>query len=152
MGARGANEIGEECREPIAHSSPKAELAEAETSGHGQGLRRYILIELLAAHHEDAALGSDAYAVNIGALELRCTYRLVHRWALVEVRLELLAFLKREVHGYRCFGRFVRVLRGAPAEREHPQRRGQSRCRHYSEPPSAHFRGYFFSRLHRVLL
>ena len=42
MGARGANEIGEECREPIAHSSPKAELAEAETSGQGQGLRRYI--------------------------------------------------------------------------------------------------------------
>src|SRR5713101_4103474 len=103
MGARGANEIGEECRELIAHSSPKTKLAEAE-------LRCYILIQLFAAHHEDAALGSDAYAVNIGALELRCTHRLVHRWALVEVRFVLLALLELEVDGHRLCGWFVRVL------------------------------------------
>jgi hypothetical protein len=39
MGARGANEIGEECRELIAHSSPKDKLAETE-------LRCYMLPRL----------------------------------------------------------------------------------------------------------
>jgi hypothetical protein len=88
MGARGANEIGEERRELVAHSSPEAKFAEAETSP----------LQMPAAHHEDAALRSDAYAVDVAAIEFRCTDRLVHRRALVEVRFELLALVELEVH------------------------------------------------------
>src|SRR6267154_642707 len=117
MAARSANAIGEECRAPLA-ALCSASCASDAKKRHG--------LELRSLHHaalnENATLGPDAYAADIGALKFRCTQRLVRRGALIKVRHDLLALLELEVRGHRLFFRLVRVLRRASTEREHPQR------------------------------
>ena len=63
-----------------------------------------------ATHHEDAALGAYAYAVDVRANELRRTDRLIDGRAFVKVRVELLALVEREIHLDGVRGRDVGVL------------------------------------------
>src|SRR6202167_2924034 len=99
-----------------------------------------------------AAFGADTHAIHSGAIELRRADRLIDRRTFVEIRLELLALVEREIYGDGIFGRHVRILRRASAEREHPQRRSQRRGWNHSESPFANFRADKFSGVHRVLL
>src|SRR5258708_24976128 len=134
MDARSANATGEEYRSsspsilglraPVAR---QAKLVRAEQDAHSASpveitgevkmLRaapeNFPCLRVFAAHHENAALGSDANAVNVCALKFRRTYGLVHRRALVEVRTERLALIELEVHRHRLFSWLVRVLRRA---------------------------------------
>src|ERR1700691_3698516 len=99
-----------------------------------------------------AAFGADTHAIHSGAIELRRADRLIDRRTFVEVRLELLALVEREIYRDGIRGWHVRILRRASAEREHPQRRGQRRGRNHWESPFANFRADNFSSAHRVLL
>src|ERR1700735_1801462 len=98
---------------------------------------------------EDAALGPYAHTIHVGPGELGRADRLIYGRALVEVRLERLALVEREIYldGIRR-GR-LRVLRRASAEREH---RCQSGGRNDSQSGCANFRDDYFLGPHRVLL
>ncbi len=64
-----------------------------------------------AALDEDAALGADTNAIDVGANELWRADRLIDRRTFVQVRVELLAFVEREIYLHGIRGRLVGGLR-----------------------------------------
>src|SRR5271156_6334310 len=141
-GGREPQNLGSRAKEcalysdPHLHPLPNGERGQTELHG-------------ALALDEDAALGADAHTVHVGASVLGRADRLVDGRAFVEIRLERLAFVEREIYLDGICWRRLRALRRASAEREH---RGQSGGRKDSQSGCANFRDVYCSGPHRVLL